>query len=948
MKVKMNAFDKLKTIVQKDLEAKKEYSSVNKADDTKRAARTENYYYKKWLATQKRLEESEKLNLELFNSFPHPALAWENTKEGLVLINANAHYRNFSKGEITNLIGKKATEIWKDEPDLINYLNLCSTKKEFISTEYNYSFNSGEKRSDVLLNFSYMPPGNVFLYMEDISLFKSAERIVDDKENELDQIIEDIPVGVGILSYMGRVAKLNRKFTEMFGYTQKEIPTIKEFFQLIYSNENKKEKAYDVFLKLLNRANKQNRNLKPIVFELKCKNNESCYSEIKINTIGEYSLVTFNDITDLLKSQIAMQKSADIIESIQVGMFIYHLEDIHDDRTLRLVKVNPASSVLTGSDTNIMVGKTIDEAFPYLRELNIPQKYARVVRTQKPIEFEEISYLDSENFERAYSVKAFPLPDHHVGVSFENITNQKKTEEDLRTSEEKFRQMAENASDIIFLTDPSLRLTYLSPATKTILQYDPSELLNTYTWDLLTPLSRNYLARRMEVLQAEWDQGNFNSPGKNSEIEMIRKDGSTIWIELRGSAILDKNKEIVGLSGVCRDISERKAAEDEIRDALEKAEESDKLKSAFLANISHEIRTPLNGILGFTGMLEKPEISVEKRQQFVQYIQSSGNQLLKIISDIVDLSKIETGQVEIMNHKTNLNSFFGNLLSQVEQEKITANKQDIQIIMNLGSEKPDFEAELDNIRLKQILDGLLNNALKFIKKGKIEFGYSIQSSEMLQFYVKDTGIGISKEKQEVIFNRFRQEDDSFTRKFGGTGLGLSICKGLIELMGGKIWVESEKEKGTAFFFTLPCRIVNKEKIPQKTVTPEKKYNWQDKTLLIVEDETIMVEYLKIILDKTGINIHYAKNGQEAIEKCKLPDIDLVLMDIRLPVMNGYDATRIIRSTRADLPIIAQTANALPQDRVLALESGCNDFITKPVDRVQLLDLIDQYLVEKTI
>ncbi len=808
MKVKKNAFDKLKTIVQKDLEAKKEYSSVNKADDTKSAAGTENYYYKKWLATQKELEESEKLNLELFNSFPHPALAWENTKEGLVLINANTHYRNFSKGEINNLIGNKATEIWKDDPDLINYLNLCSTKKEFISTEYNYSFHSGEKRSDVLLNFSYMPPGNVFLYMEDISLFKSAERIVDDKENELDQIIEDLPVGIGILSYMGRVAKLNRKFTEMFGYTQKEIPTIKEFFQLIYSDENKKEKAYDVFQKLLIRANKQDRNLKPIVLELKCKNNVPCHSEIKINIIGEYSLVTFNDITDLLKSQTVMQQSADIIESIQVGMFIYHLEDIHDDRTLRLVKVNPASSVLTGSDTNKMVGKTIDEIFPHLREMNVPQKYARVVRTQKSIEFEEISYLDPENFERAYSVKAFPLPDQHVGVSFENITNQKKTEEDLRTSEEKFRQMAENASDIIFRTDPSLRLTYLSPATKTILQYDPSELLNTYTWDLLTPLSRNYLARRMEVLQAEWDQGNFNSPAKNSEIEMIRKDGSTIWVELRGSAILDKNKEIVGLSGVCRDISERKAAEDEIRDALEKAEESDKLKSAFLANISHEIRTPLNGILGFTGMLDKPEISVEKRQQFVQYIQSSGNQLLKIISDIVDLSKIETGQVEIMNHKTNLNSLFGNLLSQVEQEKITANKQDIQIIMNLGSEKPDFEAELDNIRLKQILDGLLNNALKFIKKGKIEFGYSIQSSEMLQFYVKDTGIGISKEKQEVIFNRFRQEDDSFTRKFGGTGLGLSICKGLIELMGGKIWVESEKEKGTAFYFTLPCKTLS--------------------------------------------------------------------------------------------------------------------------------------------
>ena len=581
---------------------------------------------------------------------------------------------------------------------------------------------------------------------------------------------------------------------------------------------------------------------------------------------------------------MAMQQSADIIESIQIGMYIYHLEDIHDDRSLRLVKANPASSVLTGLDTNEMVGKTIDEAFPYLREMKIPQKYARVVRTGKPIGFEEISILEPDNMERAYSVKAFPLPDNHVGVSFENITIQKKAEEALKNSEEKFRLMAENASDIIFRADTSFRLTYLSPATKALLHYEPSELLDTYAWELMTPSSRNFIARWMEALQSEWDHGNLNLPSKNSEIEMIRKDGTTIWVELRGSAMLNNNNELIGMSGICRDISERKATELELREALEKAEESDKLKSAFLANISHEIRTPLNGILGFASMLEKPELSPEKHQQFIKYIQSSGNQLLKIISDIVDLSKIETRQVEIMNRETNLNTFFGNLLSQIELEKISSKKQDIRIIMKKGSESPDFEVELDDIRLRQILNGLLNNALKFTEKGKIEFGYSFQNSETLQFFVKDTGIGISKEKQEVIFDRFRQEDDSFTRKFGGTGLGLSICKGLIEIMGGKIWVESEKDKGASFYFTLPCKIINKEKIQQ--LSQDKKYDWQDKTLLIAEDETIMVEYLKTILDETGISIRYAKNGKEAIEECKSSDIDLVLMDMRLPAMDG--------------------------------------------------------------
>ncbi len=921
-----------------------EISFPERSTDTRNPAKSEKYYYKKWKEARNKLEEFKKFYFEQLDHFPHPAMIWENTGNNLILVNANLPFRNLTKGNIQNYIGKTPSELWNDEPDLINYLKLSSGKKEHISVEYNYLFNTGEPRKDVLLTFNYLPPNRISMFAEDMTLFKSAEKIVDEKEQELDRIIENLPVSVAILSYTGRIIKLNQKFTETFGYARDQLPTIAEFFQLIYPDDSKKQKAARVLPKLITRAYKQNLSLQPVILKLRCNNNSYCFSEIKINIIGEYSLVTFNDITSLIESQKAMKQSSDIIESIQTGMYIYHLEDIHDDRTLRLLKVNPASVLQTGRNTYKAVGKTIDEAFPYLRELGIPKKFARVIRTGKSKEFEEIRYLDDENTERIYSLKAFPLPDQHLGVSFENITNKKKAEEDLKASEEKFRLMAENASDIIFQTDSSLRFTYLSPAIKKILQYDPSELQETYIWDLLHPDSRNFVARRLEILQNEWREGNFDPKSENTEIEIIRKDGKTIWAELRGSAILNNKNEVVGINGICRDISERKAAEQEIREALEKAEESDKLKTAFLANISHEIRTPLNGILGFAGMLEKPELKEEKRQQFVKFIQSSGTQLLKIITDIVDLSKIEAGQVKIMKRDTNLNILFSNLLTQIEQEKSESNKKEIRINMKLGSEAPDYMVEADDIRLKQILGGLLNNALKFTEQGHIEFGYDISHPDKLLFYVKDTGVGISKEKQQEIFNRFQQEDNSFTRKFGGTGLGLSICKGLIELMGGEIWVESEKNKGANFYFTIPCNVTRKENEPVKIQETETTYDWKGKNLLIVEDEQITAEYLKIILEETGIAIQYAGNGQEAVDKC-LSDssIDLVLMDMRLPVMDGYDATRLIRSARADLPIIAQTANALPKDKIMALEAGCNDFVTKPIDRALLLNLMNRYL-----
>jgi CheY-like chemotaxis protein len=250
--------------------------------------------------------------------------------------------------------------------------------------------------------------------------------------------------------------------------------------------------------------------------------------------------------------------------------------------------------------------------------------------------------------------------------------------------------------------------------------------------------------------------------------------------------------------------------------------------------------------------------------------------------------------------------------------------------------------------LRQVLINLLGNAIKFTEKGFIEFGYSLKGEE-LEFYVKDSGIGISTEKQKVIFDRFTQADDSLTRKFGGSGLGLAISKGLIELLGGRLWASSVLGEGSTFYFTTPYLAATEDEVEEKKAVLQKSdYDWKDRTFLIVEDDKVSFKFLEGVFRKTGVNIIHADNGLKAIDLCRRhPELDIVLMDIQLPEMSGLDATRVITSFRKDLPIIAQTANAMSEDKEKCLEVGCVDYVSKPINILLLFNTIDKYLPEKT-
>lgn len=388
-----------------------------------------------------------------------------------------------------------------------------------------------------------------------------------------------------------------------------------------------------------------------------------------------------------------------------------------------------------------------------------------------------------------------------------------------------------------------------------------------------------------------------------------------------------------------------KEIEKNLQMAKERAEESDKLKSSFLANMSHEIRTPMNAIIGFSELITRKTIPQEKKDIYAQYITSSGKALLNLIDEIIDIAKIEAGQLKINKSATYVNVLLNEIIEYINNEKKKNRKEHILITKNEAIKDINFCFLCDPLRLKQILTNLLNNALKFTFEGLIEVGYIMPNNVTIVFYVSDTGIGLSDDKLPLIFERFRQADDTITRQFGGTGLGLAISKKLVEMMGGRIWVESEKGKGSTFFFSLPLIIPD---ISKKIIESSKELSVTDsfegKTILIAEDEDNNFIFLEEVLNPTKAKIIRAKNGIQAVNIIKTQnDISVVLMDIKMPEMDGYQATSIIKEIKPSIPVIAQTAYAMAEDIIKGKNVGCDEYLSKPIKPEVLINTLKRFI-----
>ncbi len=442
----------------------------------------------------------------------------------------------------------------------------------------------------------------------------------------------------------------------------------------------------------------------------------------------------------------------------------------------------------------------------------------------------------------------------------------------------------------------------------------------------------------------------LDSINEKKILNLRKKDNTVIPVTIKMANFIESDGQEIRRVFILSDVSEILKYQNELEQrnteiieinkklkvALQKAEESDRLKSAFLANVSHEIRTPMNGILGFTDLLKDPNLKEDEKKEFLEIIEQSGNRMLETINDIIDISKIEAGQIHVNLSETKLNHQLSEIYNFFKPE---AEQKGIQLLF-----QPAFPDNRDTIITDhKILDGiitnLVKNAIKFTEKGRIEFGYLV-NDDTLEFFVKDTGIGISKNKQEIIFNRFIQEELGYARQFEGSGLGLSISKAYVDLLGGKIWIESEPGKGSQFYFTIPFKLVEN---PESSVEEEDVQNIntiKKINILVAEDEEVTYTYLLIVLKNYSKKFLRAVSGEEAVEILqKNPDIDLILMDIKMPKMDGYEATRKIRTFNKDVYIIAQTAYAFSDDKIKAFDAGCNNYLAKPINKEKLLSMI---------
>ena len=456
---------------------------------------------------------------------------------------------------------------------------------------------------------------------------------------------------------------------------------------------------------------------------------------------------------------------------------------------------------------------------------------------------------------------------------------------------------------------------------------------------------------RMRVRSAITDHL-FDTTGQTpfyEEYRLQKKNGEYGYFLSYGESIRDNAGNAIRTIGAIKDITARKKTEAELVYAKEQAEESDRLKSSFLANMSHEIRTPLNAIMGFSNLLVTKSYPDEKRKILLEGIQHNSNQLLTLISDILDISKIESGQLELSYIWINLNQLMQSVNDTLQLQIKNSNKE-----INLFCQKPltDVQARIyvDDVRLKQILINLISNAIKFTNQGFVFFGYTVRADNMLEFFVKDTGVGIAADKQANIFDQFRQEDETISRRFGGSGLGLPISKNLVELMGGRIWFESEKDKGSQFFFEIPYVTQRDDATLDEKLRNANAENidsiaqlFNGEKILVIDDHEPSYVLVSETLSNYDITVAYECSGRGGIAHVENdPDVALILMDIHMPVLNGVETMKIIKEKYPHIPIVAQTAFALKEDQKKFLTAGFDDYAAKPLKNEDLIRVFKRY------
>ena len=568
-------------------------------------------------------------------------------------------------------------------------------------------------------------------------------------------------------------------------------------------------------------------------------------------------------------------------------------------------------------------------------ETSAPKHYAIRIKRNHGNPFRvgmEISTAPDAEGTPGYQVMISGIPDHPwtekpVKELEEQITL------NLKNSEERLRQLTEHNREVVWEVDSKGLYTYVSPVSKTVYGYTPEEMVGKMHYYDLYPVVEQKTVR-LAALEVFEKKGHFH--------DLINKittaEGKEVWISTNGIPVFDQAGVLAGYRGSDADITERTIMEKELIKAKENAEASDRIKTAFMNNISHEVRTPLNGIIGFGNLLSQENVSQSEREEYVFLLKTSSDRLLRTITDYIDVSLLAAGSHKPIIRETDIGKFLQKMVKKYDRLCIINH-------LSLFLKVPEFThvsiLQTDEEFLQKIFNALLDNAFKFTKKGSITIGYTVQPGQ-IEFFLTDTGIGISNELLDKIFIPFMQGDHTTTRSYDGSGLGLTIAVGLVRLLGGDIRIESEKGLGTTVKFSLPYEARSEELTHLADNVPEPSAS-KAPVILIAEDESISSYFLEIIMKEYSSKTYFAVDGKEAVDRCKEhPEISMVLMDLKMPVMDGYTATKIIRSFRPELPVIALTAFTSNEDKYKAQDAGFNDFLAKPVSQDDLKRIVKKY------
>ena len=635
----------------------------------------------------------------------------------------------------------------------------------------------------------------------------------------------------------------------------------------------------------------------------------------------------FKDITDLHTAQETVNQTKKqyetLLDSMPVGVFIRDFQGNMYYQNKYMDKV--FGPVVDGRKNLRNIHPSLADKF--FEEDKLVDKYGLFVTEEK--------LVDSNGFDRTYVTHKFKFAGANNvaligGVSID-ITKRKKAEQNSYV----LTKAIVNSPIGVLITSPKGEVEFCNPEFEKYATITSEDILGKQ-FPYLLPSKENKLQDAIDVA--------LNGGVYQGEQQLSLYDNLPQWFAISIAPVLNREGIISHLIFVFDNITERKEYEKQIVIAKGKAEESERLKTSFLSNLSHEIRTPLNAILGFSSLLSNDSVSPQDKEEIPALLVGHSNELLDLINDLIDISAIETNQFTISKTECRLNQVISDAFNEVVSNKKFMENKSIKTIVKLGVLEDTFSILADSKRLSQVVKHLLTNAIKFTNSGFVELGYTFKDANNLLFYIIDTGVGLTPREKSIIFNPFRQADDSRTRMFNGMGLGLAISKHIIERLGGKIWVDSTKDQGSTFYFTLPY-IPVKNKFDTVVLTPKHKdvFNWQSKTILVADDIDSNYRFIQTLLRPTGANLLWAKNGREAVNMVKENKVDLILMDVVMPELDGFEATREIKRINSKVKVICQTAYPATDHQVACRESGMDSYLAKPIPPILMLKTIDEFI-----